>query len=109
VPGLLLLLILRLAKVPGFSALQTAESATLSVLISVLLNLVPQGLTKIGPRFVLGAFDTGVSAWQFLIVCAAAVILGISSRSFAGLSSVFGLSSAVAATGSASSYPAMTR
>jgi len=77
VPGLLLLLILRLAKVPGFSALQTAESATLSVLISVLLNLVPQGLTKIGPRFVLGAFDTGVSAWQFLIVCAAAVILGI--------------------------------
>jgi hypothetical protein len=74
VPGLLFMMILRLGGLPLVGNLSATEVATLSVLVSVLLFLATDLIPQIDSTF--AGIGSAVSAAQFLILCAAAIVIG---------------------------------
>ena len=78
VPGLLLMLVLKLAKVPWLVDLDAAELGTFSVLISVALSLGAAQLAEVG--WLSGLFfgaASGVSAKLFLVLCSITLLLAL--------------------------------
>ena len=71
VPGLLLMMILRLGGVAWVKDLAATEVATLSVIVSVVLFLLASQLSRFNTTF--AGVGSTVSAALFLVMCAAAV------------------------------------